>query len=93
MLTKRFLVGGASFVYASAMQQNRKEMASTIVNSPHAYKICLICGGIVDSMTPVCPDCGAYRFNDTPDDVMNQALTLASEPEKTISRFDLDADE
>lgn len=81
------------FVYAPAMQQDRKEKASTIVNNPQAYKICLICGSIVDSMTPVCPDCGAYRFNDDPDDVMNQALTLASEPEKTISRFDLDADE
>lgn len=75
------------------MQQDRKEMASTIVNTPEAYKICTVCGGIADKTTPLCPDCGAYRFNDNPDDVANQALTLAAEPEKTISHFDLDADE
>lgn len=93
MLTKRLLAGGALFIYSPTMQQDRKEMASTIVNTPEAYKICTVCGSIADMTAPTCPDCGAYRFNQNPDDVVNQALSLAAEPGKTISHFDLEADD
>ncbi len=67
---------------------DRREMANTIVNDPASYKLCLVCGAIVDRNSPTCPDCYAYRFDDDPERVANKALDLAARPQTAVSHLD-----
>ena len=51
------------------MKSDRKEIATTIANDPTSYKLCMVCGAIVDKSADTCPDCYAYRFDEnTPDE-------------------------
>ncbi len=74
------------------MKPDRREIAHTIVDDPSFYKVCMVCGCVTDKESPLCPNCFAYRFNEDPQAVEDQALTLAANPEKVISRFDLEPD-
>ncbi len=67
---------------------DRREMANTIVNDPAAYKLCLVCGAIVDRSSATCPDCYAYRFDEDPEHVSNKALDLAARPQTAVSHLD-----
>ncbi len=67
---------------------DRREMANTIVNDPSSYKLCCICGAVVDRNSATCPDCYAYRFDDNPEHVANKALDLAARPQTAVSHLD-----
>ncbi len=73
----------------SPASPDRREMANTIVNDPSSYKICLVCGAIVDRSASSCPDCYAYRFDADPERVANKALDLAARPQTAVSHLDL----
>ncbi|MBQ5666352.1 MAG: hypothetical protein IKV13_05300 [Akkermansia sp.] len=70
------------------MRQDYKEIATTVVNDPTNYKLCVVCGAIVDKESPTCPDCLAYRFDDSPSRVADRALDLASKPQNAVSHHD-----
>lgn len=71
---------------------DRKEMAKTISSDPGSYKICLVCGSIVDKTAETCPDCYAYRFDEDATHVANAALDLATKPQTAVSHLDLASD-
>ncbi len=67
---------------------DRREMANTIVNDPASYKLCCVCGAVVDRSAASCPDCYAYRFDEDPEHVANKALDLAARPQTAVSHLD-----
>ncbi len=71
------------------MTPDRKEMANTIVNDPGSYKICVVCGAIVDKAVDACPDCLAYRFDDNAAHVADHALDMAVRPQTAVSHLDM----
>lgn len=72
-----------------AMKSDRKEIATSITNDPTAYKLCLVCGAIVDKSVDSCPDCYAYRFDANAEAVANAALDLAVKPRQAVSHLDM----
>jgi len=74
-------------------QPDRKEMASAITSDPGSYKICMVCGSIVDKSAETCPDCFAYRFDNEEQHVVNAALDLATKPQTAVSHLDLSPSE
>ena len=71
------------------MKTNRLEIATTISNDPSSYKLCAVCGSIVDKTVTNCPDCYAYRFDVDATHVADAALDYAVKPQQTVSHFDL----
>ncbi len=71
------------------MNPNRVEMANAIMNDPSQYKICLVCGAIVDKNSDICSDCCAYRFDEDETNVANKALDLATKPQTALSHLDI----
>ena len=71
------------------MKSDLKEMATTIANDPTSYKLCTVCGAIVDKTADTCPDCYAYRFDENSEAVANAALDLAIKPKTAVSHLDL----
>lgn len=71
------------------MKQDRREMANTVMNDPSSYKVCTVCGGVVDKTADICPDCCAYRFDTDSAHVSNVALDLATLPQTAVSHLDL----
>lgn len=71
------------------MKSDLKEMATTIANDPTSYKLCTVCGAIVDKTADTCPDCYAYRFDENSEAVSNAALDLAIKPKTAVSHLDL----
>lgn len=70
------------------MRRDYKEEATTILNDAASYKLCVVCGAIVDKEADSCPDCLAYRFDINPEHVMNQALELGANGSQAISHLD-----
>lgn len=71
------------------MKRNNKEIATTVVNDPTSYKLCAVCGAVVDKEAPVCPDCAAYRFDANPEHVQNRALDLGARPQTAVTHLDV----
>ncbi len=71
------------------MRPDRREIATTIANDPTSYKLCTVCGSIVDKEAANCPDCYAYRFDIDSTHVADAALDLAVKPQTAVSHFDL----
>lgn len=71
------------------MKSDIKEIATSITNDPTAYKLCLVCGAIVDKTADSCPDCYAYRFDINAEAVANAALDLAVKPRQAVSHLDM----
>ncbi|MBR5895736.1 MAG: hypothetical protein IKZ13_09375 [Akkermansia sp.] len=71
------------------MTPDRREIATTIANDPASYKLCAVCGSIVDKSAVSCPDCYAYRFDHDTSHVADAALDLAIKPRTAVSHFDL----
>lgn len=65
-------------------------MANAVLKDPSAYKLCAVCGAIVDRTAEICPDCYAYRFVDDAGAVSDKALDLAVRPQTAISHLDLE---
>ena len=70
------------------MKPDFKEIATTVANDPASYKICTVCGAVVDRDAEICPDCSAYRFDTDPDHVLNRALDLGSKPRSSVTHLD-----
>ena len=70
------------------MRQDYKEIATTVVNDPTSYKLCMVCGAIVDKNSATCPDCLAYRFDTNPSAVADRDLDLAARPQHAVSHHD-----
>ena len=70
------------------MRQDYKEIATTVVNDPANYKVCMVCGAIVDKASPTCPDCLAYRFDSSPGYVTDRAVDMAAKPQNAVSHHD-----
>ncbi|MBR2314601.1 MAG: hypothetical protein IKA55_07070 [Akkermansia sp.] len=71
------------------MRQDYKEIATTVVNDPTNYKVCEVCGAVVDKASPTCPDCQAYRFDSDPGHVSDRAVDMAAIPQHAVSRHDV----
>ena len=70
------------------MRRDCKEIATTVVNDPANYKLCMVCGAIVDKASATCPDCLAYRFDADPAAVADRALDYAAHPQHAVSHHD-----
>lgn len=68
---------------------SRKEIAQKIANSPSDYKICEGCNSIVVISATFCPNCHAYRFNASDEDVITQAELLGSREQTSVTAEDL----
>ena len=71
------------------MRRDCKEMATTVANDPASYKICVVCGAIVDKAADSCPDCSAYRFDESPEAVSGRALDLGARGSSAVSHLDI----
>ena len=58
-------------------EDSRRKAAEQITGAPQRYKVCESCGSIVLKKSDVCPNCNAYRFDDSPEAVVAQAQLLA----------------
>ena len=70
------------------MRRDCKEIATTVANDPGSYKLCAVCGAIVDKNAESCPDCAAYRFYEDVERVVNAALDLGARGSSAISHLD-----
>lgn len=70
------------------MRRDCKEIATTVANDPGSYKLCAVCGAIVDKNADSCPDCAAYRFDEDEEHVVNAALDLGAHGSSAISHLD-----
>lgn len=70
------------------MRRDCKEIATTVANDPGSYKLCAVCGAIVDKNAESCPDCAAYRFDEDVERVVNAALDLGARGSSAISHLD-----
>lgn len=68
---------------------SRQEIAKSIIAAPTNYKVCEVCGSVVSVQADICPNCNAYRFNSSPDFVVEQAITLASREQRSVAPGDL----
>ncbi len=69
---------------------DRVERAAKIIANPAAYKVCEGCESIVTAKTTVCSNCYAYRFDSSPERVVEQAKLLASRERRSVISADLD---
>ena len=67
----------------------RFEKAQEIASNPDEYQVCEGCESIVATMTIVCPNCHAYRFDADPIRVVDQALILGSREKRSVTAEDL----
>lgn len=74
--------------YLIIMRRDCKEIATTVANDPTSYKLCAVCGAIVDKNADSCPDCSAYRFDEDAEHVANAALDLGAHGSSAISHLD-----
>lgn len=74
--------------HPAPMRQDHREIATTVANDPHSYKLCLVCGAIVDKAADTCPDCMAYRFDTSAEHVADRALDLGKAPSNAVSHLD-----
>ena len=70
------------------MRPDRKEIATTVAQDPSSYKICLVCGSLVDRHADTCPDCMAYRFDEDLEHILNRAIDLGAKPWQTVTHLD-----
>lgn len=67
----------------------RAARAGIIIASPQEYKICEGCESIVKIRVAACPNCHGYRFDESPEAVVEHAKILASRPQRTVTAQDL----
>lgn len=70
------------------MRPDYKEIATTVVHDPSAYKLCMVCGALVDKEADTCPDCMAYRFDENPEHVANRAIDIGSGNIRAVTHLD-----
>jgi hypothetical protein len=68
----------------------RAERAAKIIAAPQKFKICEGCESIVAARVVTCPNCHGYRFNEEAEAVIEQARSLASRPQTSVTSWDLE---
>jgi hypothetical protein len=67
----------------------RAAKAQKIIAAPLKFKVCEGCDSIVTARVVTCPNCHGYRFDESPDRVVEQATHLASRPQQSVTAEDL----
>jgi uncharacterized protein YlaI len=67
----------------------RKAKAAKIAANPFGYMVCEGCDSIVGSGVVLCPNCHSYRFDPTPQRVVEQAELLGSREQTSVTSTDL----
>ena len=70
--------------------QDRAARARKIVETPQNYKVCEGCDSVVAARVVTCPNCHGYRFDESPERVVEQAHLLASRPQQSVTSTDLE---
>ncbi|MGD7652284.1 MAG: hypothetical protein ACQCXQ_03645 [Verrucomicrobiales bacterium] len=68
---------------------NRATTAAKIAANPTGYKVCEGCDSIVGSGAAICPNCHSYRFESSPDKVVEQANILGTREQTSVTANDL----
>lgn len=68
---------------------DRAATAARIAANPIGYKVCEGCDSIVGSTTSLCPNCHSFRFENSPDRVIEQARILGSREQQSVTAEDL----
>ena len=67
----------------------RAATAAKIAANPSGYKVCEGCDSIVGSGAAICPNCHSYRFETSPERVIEQANILGAREQKSVTAEDL----
>lgn len=73
----------------SASLEARARAAEKIVAEPHRYKVCEGCGSILLASAVICPICHSYRFDESPEAVVEQARELGCREATSVTEDDL----
>ncbi|MGA0900560.1 MAG: hypothetical protein ACO3SO_09170 [Luteolibacter sp.] len=68
---------------------DRAATAARIAANPIGYKVCEGCDSIVGSNTAICPNCHSFRFESSPQRVVEQARMLGSRDQQSVTSEDL----
>ena len=68
---------------------NRAATAAKIAANPSGYKVCEGCDSIVGSSAALCPNCHSYRFESSPERVIQQARILGAREQTSVTADDL----
>ncbi len=68
---------------------DRAARAQKIIASPDDYKVCEGCESIVAERATTCPNCHGYRFDVSPERVVEQATHLSTRPQQSVTASDL----
>ena len=67
---------------------DRASAAAKILAKPADYKVCDGCGSIVLKKALLCPNCHAYRFDESTPLVIKQAKLLGSREAASVTKED-----
>jgi len=67
----------------------RMRKAQEIAANPSAFMVCEGCDSIVATSAHACPNCHAYRFDESPTRVIDQAIFLGSRKQTSVTASDL----
>ncbi len=70
-------------------KNSRLEKAKEIANNPSSYKVCEGCESIVAFSVVTCPNCHSYRYDQSPDRVIDQALALGAREQQSVTVDDM----
>ena len=68
---------------------DRAARAEKIIAAPGNFKVCEGCDSIVTARVVDCPNCHGYRFDESPERVVEQARLLATRPQQSVTAQDL----
>ena len=68
---------------------DRAARAEKIIAAPGSFKVCEGCDSIVTARVVDCPNCHGYRFDESPERVVEQARLLATRPQQSVTAQDL----
>jgi uncharacterized paraquat-inducible protein A len=68
---------------------DRAARAEKIIAAPDNFKVCEGCDSIVTARVVNCPNCHGYRFDESPERVVEQAQHLATRPQQSVTAQDL----
>jgi hypothetical protein len=68
---------------------DRAARAEKIIAAPDNFKVCEGCDSIVTARVVSCSNCHGYRFDESPERVVEQARLLATRPQQSVTAQDL----
>lgn len=69
---------------------DRMKKAQEIASNPSGFMVCEGCDSIVAISAHVCPNCHAYRFDQSPSRVVDQAIYLGARKKTSVTITDLE---